>query len=121
MRARSVTASSALPRPPKHLGPAGRRLWRNTVAAYVLEDHHRELLEHACEAADRIAQAREAIAECGLTYLDDKGAPHPRPEVGIERDSSLRLARLLRELSLDTAQGEQFARPARIAAGRRYR
>jgi len=71
------------------------------VTTYVLEAHHRRLLTLAAEAWDRTCQAREALAEHGLVFEDRFGQPHARPEVGIERDSRLAFARLLRELDLD--------------------
>jgi hypothetical protein len=50
---------SALARPPKHLSPAARRLWRETVESYELERHHLELLERACRSLDTALDAEE--------------------------------------------------------------
>jgi len=86
---------------PRHLKPATRKWWAGVVGEYELEDHHLRLLCLACEAWDRGQQAREALAQHGLTFEDRHGAPRARPEVGIERDSRISFARLLRELGLD--------------------
>jgi P27 family predicted phage terminase small subunit len=77
--------------------------WWNSVAAEIdLEPHRLRLLQLACEAWDRCNQAREALAEHGLTYLSKDGDPRPRPEVAIERDARIAFARLVRDLGLDT-------------------
>ena len=86
---------------PGHLQPTTRRWYQAVLDEYQLEPHHRKLLLLAAEAWDRCQQAREALAEYGIVYADRFGAPHARPEVGIERDSRLAFARLIRELALD--------------------
>jgi len=80
-------------------------------AEYELEDHHLRLLTLAAEAWDRTQQAREALEEHGLTYLDRFDQPRSRPEVAIERDSRIAFARLLRELALDIEAPPDAARP----------
>ncbi len=79
------------PRAPVHLKPATASWFRSVVGEYEMGDHHIRLLELAGEAWDRCQQAREALAEHGLTYADKFGAPHSRPEVAIERDFSYRI------------------------------
>ena len=71
------------------------------MGEYALEPHHERLLTLAGEAWDRCEQAREALDEYGLVFLDRHGGVKPRPEVAIERDSRIAFARLLRELDLD--------------------
>jgi phage terminase small subunit len=54
---------------------------RVAVAKLELDKHHLQLLEAACQAWDRMMQARAALAEHGLTYIDAKGDfafPFPR-------------------------------------------
>ena len=94
------------PRAPKHLRLATRRWWESVLADFDLEDHHVRLLTRAAEAWDRGEQAREAIAEHGLTFTDRFGSPRARPEVAVERDSRIGFARLLRELALDVDSPE---------------
>ena len=76
--------------------------WNSIVAEIYLEPHRLRLLQLACEAWDRLNQARDALAEHGLTYLSKDGDPRPRPEVAIERDARVAFARLVRDLGLDT-------------------
>ena len=99
---------------PKHLRTATRQWWNQVIADYELEPHHVRLLTLAAEAWDRGQQAREVMAKLGLTFEDRFGQPHARPEIGIERDSRLAFARLLRELSLDVDELEVSSRPPQI-------
>jgi phage terminase small subunit len=101
------------------LRAATRRWFAAVVEAYTLEDHHVRLLTLACSAWDRAEQAREALAEHGLTCADRYGTPKSRPEVQIERDSRLGFARLLRELDLDAEVAPEPSRPPAIRSNRR--
>jgi P27 family predicted phage terminase small subunit len=104
--------------PPSHLSPAMQSWWGVVVEGFDMDRHHLHLLEAACGAWDRMVEAREALAEHGLTYLDDRGAPKARPEVAIERDARIAFARLVRELDLDCeAPPEQ--RPPALRSNRR--
>ena len=103
---------------PAHLRPPTRRWWESVVEEYELEPHHIRLLTLAAEAWDRTQQAREAIAESGLVYLDRFDQPRARPEVAIERDSRVAFARLLRELGLDLAGPDESPRPPTIGGKR---
>ena len=85
---------------PAHLTEATQKWFEAVVDGYDLEQHHTALLTLAGEAWDRSQQAREALAEHGLTFVDRFGAPHARPEVAIERDSRIAFARLVREARL---------------------
>jgi len=95
--------SDPAPPPPDYLSAAMQAWWRQVMANYELEPHHIHLLEAACGAWDRMMQARQALAEHGLSYKDSRGKHHPLPEVAIERDSRIGFARLVRELGLDDA------------------
>lgn len=94
-------------RAPGHLRPATKRWWRKVITTYDLEDHHVRLLTLAGEAWDRCEQARNILAEEGLTFLDRFNQPKGRPEIAIERDSRLAFARMIRELCLDDSTPEQ--------------
>lgn len=89
------------PQPPPHLSSSSAEWWRTTLQAYVLEAHHLRLLQLACEAWDRCQQAREVLQDEGLTVQNEAGIK-PHPCIAIERDSRLAVARLVRELDLDT-------------------
>src|SRR5260370_2513728 len=91
---------------------------RSTQATIIAIDHHLHLLRLACDALDRAEQARQALATLGTIYLDRFNAPHPRPEVAIERDSRIAFARLCRELALDT-ETAAAARPPALPSNRR--
>jgi hypothetical protein len=90
---------------PKHLTARSKRIFRQIIADYDLssEPHALEILGLALEAH-------------GMTYVDRFGAPRQRPEIAIERDSRLAVARLFRELSLDAADYTD-PRPPRIGSG----
>jgi P27 family predicted phage terminase small subunit len=91
-------------KPPRHLRPSTRRWWSNVVDGWELDEHHIKLLTLAAESWDRAQQAREALAEHGLIFVDRFAQPHARPEVAVERDSKISYARLLRELGLDVTE-----------------
>jgi P27 family predicted phage terminase small subunit len=90
------------PQPPAHLSPSARKWWEITVEGYVLQEHHIRLLQLCCEAWDRSQTARAQLDEEGLTVSGREGGVRPHPCIGIERDSRLAVARLIRELDLDT-------------------
>jgi P27 family predicted phage terminase small subunit len=90
------------PAPPTHLSPSARKWWQTTVDRYVLQEHHFRLLQLACEAWDEAQKARERLAQDGLTVPGREGGIRPHPCIAIERDSRLAVARLIRELDLDT-------------------
>lgn len=113
--------ASAPPRPPKHLRKPTQSWFKDVLIDYDLEPHHVRLLTLAAEAWDRACAAREVIDRDGLTYDDRFGQPKARPEVGIERDSRIGFARLLRELALDVDPPADTPRALRTAdyGGRR--
>lgn len=107
------------PRPPVHLQASTRQWWSSVVGAFALEEHHVRLLTLAAEAWDRCCAAREAIDEHGMTFVDRFGCPRARPEVGIERDSRIAFARLIRELDLDISAPPEVSRPPSLMSNRR--
>ena len=108
-----VARAPATPRPPAHLASDGRRLWRRVMAEYQVDDPAgAELLRLAAEALDRAAQARQILAAEGLT-IEGRFGGKTHPAVAIERDSSLRAARLLRELGVTLDPPEQSRPPSR--------
>ena len=105
---------------PKHLEKPTAAWWLRVMADYQLEPHHVRLLTLAAEAWDRCVQAREVLAEKGLTYDDRFDQPRARPEVAIERDSRIAFARLLREVALDIDEPAEN-RPPTIAGNSRLK
>jgi len=90
------------PRPPAHLSSSARQWWETTVDRYALEEHDLRLLQLACEAWDEAQAARAQLEREGLTVPGREGGLRPHPCVGIERDARLAVARLVRELDLNT-------------------
>jgi P27 family predicted phage terminase small subunit len=89
-----------LPPPPDHLSAAMQAWWRRAVADYDFDAHHLLMLEAACDAWDRMVQARTTISAEGLTVETANGKKQ-HPAVNIERDSRIAFSRLVRELDLD--------------------
>jgi hypothetical protein len=85
---------------------------KNVLRIWQLEEHHIKLLQLAAQHWDRAQAARRLIEKDGAVFLDRFLQPKPRPEVAIERDSSVVFARLLRELALDVEQPKETLRPA---------
>ena len=106
-------------KPPKHLRPRTRRWFAHVVEAYELEEHHLRLLQLAAAAWDRAEEAREAIGEHGMTYIDRFDCLRTRPEIAVERDSRLAFARLLRELALDIEPPPEPRRGPGLHSGRK--
>ncbi|MBA4107892.1 MAG: hypothetical protein C0485_19340 [Pirellula sp.] len=97
---------------PPHLSPSAAEWFDGVLEEFDLEPHHIRLLTLAAEAWDRGVQAREALKEHGMTYLDRFGAPHARPEIAIERDCRIAFARLVRELALDVSEPAEVRPPS---------
>jgi P27 family predicted phage terminase small subunit len=110
-----------LPPPPGHLSEAMQAWWRTVVHDYDLDAHHLHLLEAACDAKDRMVQARGVLRTEGLTVATRDGGKKKHPASDIERDSRLAFARLVRELDLDCEppQEQRGWRPPPIRSNRR--
>jgi phage terminase small subunit len=68
---------------------ASQSFWIRVVSEYVLEPHHTRLLTSACEAYDRMNQARRILKREGLVTTDRHGRRIAHPCVAIERDSRI--------------------------------
>ena len=107
-------------KPPGALKPDTARWWRKVAVDYILEEHHLRLLTLAAFAWDRADAARRTIAASGgTTYVDRFGQPRARPEIAIERDSTIAFARLTRELDLDAGSPSNTAQPPALVSNRR--
>ena len=101
------------PRAPAGLSARMARWWREVHEQYSLEPHHCLLLELAARAFDRGEAARQVVEECGLSYVDDNGSPHARPETRIERASREQFRKLVAALDLDFEPPQAPGRPPR--------
>lgn len=86
---------------PEHLESDTKAWYETVLSTWELDEHHKRILALAAGAWDRSEQARRALEEHGLVFLDRFGSPHARPEIKIEHDSRILFSRLLRELGLD--------------------
>jgi P27 family predicted phage terminase small subunit len=116
----SAPPSAKGPPPPAHLSDDAASWWRSVVADFDLEDHHLRLLQSACEAWDRMQQARQAIADHGSVIATKaNGDLVAHPAIAIERDARIGFARLVRELDLDTGAPAERSRPPSLGSNRR--
>ncbi len=89
-------------RPPHHLSPESRRIWREIVAEYGIGDSGGlRILRVALESFDRAQACRRAIDGDGLTVVDRFGIPKPHPLLASERDNRAAFLNGLRLLNLD--------------------
>lgn len=115
----TVTALNGKPpEPPAHVSDEAGTWWNAVVRDYDLEPHHLRLLQAACEAWDRMQQAREAVDKHGITFAAANGDIKTNPAVTIEKDARIAFARLVRELDLD-AEAPAERRPPAIGSNRR--
>lgn len=110
---------SSIPKPPPHLGTAGRRLWRRVMTEYELASWQLDILETAAVAADRLEEARKRLAAEGLTVEHPRTGVRPHPCISIESSSRTAMLRALRELALSADDVAEAPRPPLIAG--RYR
>lgn len=89
-------------RPPGHLSAAAKALWRRLLDDYHLDDAGgRLLLASACEAFDRLHQARRILRREGPVIRDRWNQPKPHPACGVERDARNQMHAALRLLKLE--------------------
>ena len=89
-------------KPPSHLGPDGRALFRSVVSDYGVSDAAGlVLVTVACECLDRMKQAQALIAEHGVCIVTDGGAIRPNPAAKVELDARNGLLSAFKALNLD--------------------
>ena len=87
---------------PKHLSAEARKIWREILAEYSIDDAAGlRILRVALEAFDRAQAAREAIDRDGMTFLDKAGQVKSHSLLPIERDSRAAFLSGLKALNLD--------------------
>ncbi|TVL91936.1 hypothetical protein [Streptomyces sp. SAJ15] len=106
----------ATDRPPRGLGPAGRRLWREIQSGYELDADECALLVEACRTADELQALHEAIGAGPVVVPGSRGQPKVSPLFAEARAHRLALARLLAELALPGEDQEEGDTPAQARA-----
>jgi P27 family predicted phage terminase small subunit len=96
---------------PTHLSTESKAWFSAIIADYELHDHHLKLLQLACEAWDRCAEARAVLKKDGIVIEGREGGVRPHPAVAIERDSVNRFAMLVKQLGLDEEDQPRMGRP----------
>jgi P27 family predicted phage terminase small subunit len=89
-------------RAPKHLSKEAKRIWRDIVAEYAIDDvAGLKILRVALEALDRAQAAREIIDRDGMTLTDKFGQTKSHPLLANERDSRAAFLAGVKALNLD--------------------
>lgn len=103
---------NSAPSVPDQLSAAGKRLWRQIVAEYELDDPAGlAILTAGCEAFDRMKSAQKEIKRDGLTVRDRFGQLKAHPACNVERDSRAALLQALKSLNLDVEPLKAIGRP----------
>ncbi len=100
------------PKPPQGTKAAGRRLWREVMAVYELEQHELLLLREACRTADVLDELAARVEIEGAVTNSPQGE-RANPALVEARQQRIALARILAALRLPAGEeGDQ-------ASGRR--
>jgi P27 family predicted phage terminase small subunit len=87
---------------PSHLSPEGQRWFKSIAAEYSINDPGGLLLlQSACEAHDRMQEARRVIAKDGLMSTGSKRQARAHPLIAVERDARAAMLASLKALNLD--------------------
>ena len=104
---------------PAWLRSETKKWFLNVLADFELEESDIKLLTLAAEAFDRATQARETIAESGITYTDRLGNIRKHPAVSVEESARIAFARLVRELSISDSEPVE-SRPPNLRSNKGY-
>lgn len=98
---------------PKHLSVDSKRIWREIVAEYQIEDcAGLRILRVALESYDRAQACRKQIDREGLTVRDKFNQVKSHPLLSAERDSRQGFLAGIKALSLDLEPIKNIGRPA---------
>jgi hypothetical protein len=82
------------------LDAAGRRLWREVLAGYVLAPHEVALLVELCRVADRLDRLAVALSVEPLTVPGSMGQPKIHPLYAEARAQAATLAHLAKAMRI---------------------
>ena len=86
------------PRPPKGLGPAGRKLWKAITSDWQLRPDELAVLEAACFEADLLRRLQDELADSPLTAKGSMGQLVEHPISVALRQHRATQAQLLKQL-----------------------
>ncbi|MGV0618174.1 terminase [Mycolicibacterium elephantis] len=98
--------SDAVPGVPRGLKASGRRLWRSTVAEFVLAQHELALLREACRTADALDILQAHVDDDGVLDESAQGR-RAHPALVELRQQRAVFGRLLAQLGIPA--GEESA------------
>ena len=102
-------------KPPKHLSPESKALWKLVVPRRGKSPERLALIEEALMARDRSAQARKELdAQSLTTKTETTGAIHLNPLLRVERENRQAFTRMWNQLGFDwdyKVDGRGFMKP----------
>lgn len=103
-------AEARVPAAPTGTGPGGRRLWRDVVTQYQLEEHELALLREMVRTVDLLDGLAAIVAEEGAMVPGPALTRRVHPAIVESRQLRLALARLSASLRLPAGEeGDQAA------------
>jgi P27 family predicted phage terminase small subunit len=94
------------PGPPKALSTEAKRLWRELIEEFCIDDAAGLLLlQTALESFDDMRNAQAVLAKDGAIVKDRFGQKRQHPATLVLRDSRNLMLRSLKALNLDVAPG----------------
>ena len=114
-----TSRNKATPRPPLHLSPKARKLWRDILDVWDFspaEPAALAILATGLESFDRCAMARRTLEAEGLSVKDRFGVPRVHPLCAVARDAEAAFRSAMRQLGIDKSPPEEQRRPGRPSA-----
>lgn len=108
-----------VPAAPDDLGEAGRALWRDVRAGWVLRPDEERLLLAACRTVDELERIDQALAAAEIVTAGSKGQDRAHPLLAEVRSHRLALRSLLSAIGIEDAEADAGSQNAqRSHAGR---
>lgn len=96
------------PKPPPHLSPEAKSIWRDIAATWYLAPDARELLRAGLEAWDAYQQARQVLREEGPTVVNpDSGNTRRHPAHSVAKDNLKAFRMCLKDCGLEPLSWER--------------